>query len=167
MSNIGERLYMNILLVNGSLTIGGNTAIMAHEFKEAMQKENHKVSVFNLVEGCDELTNWINRMERVDMLVFASPIYWGGMTGLLKSFIDRFNPNSTFYKNIKYGTALVNSEYKRDSEFILNHFKLIFRYLEMEYIDALLITDMKSKGDMNNKLHEVNDYVNELLYKIE
>ena len=157
---------MNFLLINGSLTDGGNTAIMVQEFKRTMEKKNHIVSVYDLVKGSDELEKLIKTSESADVLVFASPIYWGGMTGILKAFIDRLNPELLFYKNLKYGAALVNSEYESDSDLVLNHFRLIFKYLGIEYIDSLLITDMKKKGDMKDKFVEIDNYASWLSQKI-
>lgn len=153
---------MNVLVINGSLSNGGNTEIMSYEFKKAMEKKNNFVKVINLSTVNDEEHSLSDIMENIDMIVFATPIYWAGMSGLLKKFIDCLNPQMPLIKNIKYGLALVNSEYEGGTELTINHFQLIFKYLGVECLEALLITGMKGKGDMNDRLGDIHTYVDGL-----
>lgn len=157
---------MNFWVINGSATRDGNTSIMVREFKKMIESRENKVTIYNLIDGSEILTGQIDKTDDVDVLVFASPIYWGGMTGLLKQFIDLLNPNLPFFKNLKYGVALVNSEYSNGFELTLTHFQLIFKHIGVEYLESLIITGMQNTGDMNMKLYEVDSFARDLMKKI-
>lgn len=37
----------------------------------------------------DDMTEIRKAIQETDILIFASPLYWGSVTGLMKTFIDR------------------------------------------------------------------------------
>ena len=97
-----------ILVINGSLRNGGNTDVILQHFLNGAQKANIDLEYTILREkniagckGCyycynhnqcsikDEMTNIHQSIQKADLLVLASPMYWWGVTGLMKTFIDR------------------------------------------------------------------------------
>lgn len=102
---------MKILVLNGSPRPNGNTAKMTAAFREAAEKNGHQVICFNVckmnIKGClaceychgkgqgsciqkDDMQTIYHELKDTEMLVFASPIYYHGMSGQLKCVIDRF-----------------------------------------------------------------------------
>ncbi|MBQ6528548.1 MAG: flavodoxin family protein, partial [Clostridia bacterium] len=102
---------MEILVLNGSPRVKGNTAKMIAAFREAAEKRGHKVTVVDVcrkqIRGClaceychgkgqgtciqkDDMQEIYEKLRTAGMLVLASPIYYHGITGQLKCVIDRF-----------------------------------------------------------------------------
>ena len=102
---------MEILVLNGSPRVRGNTAKMIAAFREAAEKRGHKVTVVDVcrkqIRGClaceychgkgqgsciqkDDMQEIYEKLRTAGMLVLASPIYYHGITGQLKCVIDRF-----------------------------------------------------------------------------
>ena len=102
---------MQILVLNGSPRPNGNTAQMIAAFHEGAESAGHKVNVVNVcrkkIAGClaceychtngngaciqkDDMQEVYLLLEKADMLVIASPIYYHGITGQMKCAIDRF-----------------------------------------------------------------------------
>lgn len=100
---------MNILVISGSPRKGGNTEIMVQAFAEGARESGNQVVVKEMsglkvapclaCEYCfthdgvcvqkDDMTAILEEVDRADMLVFASPIYWFGMAAQVKAVIDR------------------------------------------------------------------------------
>lgn len=102
---------MNILVLNGSPRPKGNTKQMVNAFKDGAVSAGHWVDVVDVcrknISGCiacerchteknhtcvqkDDMQQVYALLQKADMLVIASPIYYHGITGQLKSVIDRF-----------------------------------------------------------------------------
>jgi len=101
---------MNILVLNGSARKQGNTAAMVDAFEQGARESGHEVTRFNVAEmniggclGCeychtkgngecvqnDDMPHIYALWNTVDMIVLASPIYYGSFTGQLHSAIHR------------------------------------------------------------------------------
>ena len=102
---------MNILALNGSPRRHGNTAKMLASFKDGAESAGHIVEIVEVcgkeIHGClaceychtrgngvccqkDDMREIYDALNRADMLVLASPIYYHGISGQLKCAIDRF-----------------------------------------------------------------------------
>ena len=102
---------MRILILNGSPRPKGNTKRMIGAFCEGLEKAGHEWDVTDVcrlnIHGClaceychgkgngqcvqkDDMQNVYHLLQKADMLVIASPIYYHGLTGQLKCCIDRF-----------------------------------------------------------------------------
>lgn len=102
---------MNILILNGSPRINGNTKKMINDFTENVDILRNKVTTIDVfqkkVNDCiaceychsketgkclqkDDMQEIYKEMKNTDMLILASPIYYHGITGKLKCVIDRF-----------------------------------------------------------------------------
>ena len=102
---------MNIIILNGSPRLKGNTKQMVEAFREGAESSGHHVDIVDVckkkIGGClaceychtkgngtcvqkDDMQEVYALLQEAEMLVIASPIYYHGITGQLKCVIDRF-----------------------------------------------------------------------------
>ncbi len=101
----------NVLIISSSLRKGSNSDALADEFMSgAIQAGNtaEKISLSNkkiaFCKGClacqktlrcvinDDSIEITEKMLKADVIVFATPVYYYGMCGQLKTVLDRANP---------------------------------------------------------------------------
>lgn len=100
---------MKVVAVLGSPRLKGNSATLARKFLEKAEKAGHRPVVHELgslnYKGCvacyacktsrdecvlrDDLTGVLADVAAADVLVLATPVYFGDLTSHLKGFIDR------------------------------------------------------------------------------
>lgn len=101
---------MKIINVLGSPRTTGNSAAIAHALLEILQKHSNQVRTFELnkltyqgCQGCmacktnsgqcvtkDDLSGVLEEVSTSDVVVIASPVYFGEITAQTKGLIDRF-----------------------------------------------------------------------------
>lgn len=86
---------MSILFVNGSPNKNGNTAHLAAELLKG--KEYRTLNLTDMVIGSygqqlpgDGMNEVIAEMERSDVVVIGSPVYWHNICGSVRNVLDRF-----------------------------------------------------------------------------
>lgn len=118
---------MKVVAFNGSPRKEGNTEqclkIVEKELN-AQGIELEIIQVGNLVKGCcacnyclntgsghcaqkDEVNEWIDKMVEADGIILASPVYYGGIAGGMKCFLDRAFLAAGSKLHHKVGAALV------------------------------------------------------------
>jgi len=123
---------MKVIAINGSPHKEGNTyqALMAvGRVLEANQIEFELIHVGSkVVRGClacggcarkkderctntsDEVNEWIHKMKEADGILLGSPVYYAGIAGTMKCFLDRAfcvaGNNGSFFRN-KVGASIV------------------------------------------------------------
>lgn len=123
---------MKIVAVNGSPKTKGNTAqallYLADQFDrqgielEIIQVGNYKIRGClacgkckeNQDEKCvikgDQVNSWIQKMKQAAGIILASPVHYAGISGTMKSFLDRAfyvsSANGNLYRH-KVGSSLV------------------------------------------------------------
>lgn len=95
---------MSIAVIYGSTRQNGNTEyltkfaidgleveqIYLRDYKiEPIDDRRHSESGFSDVN--DDYNGLVERMMKHDTFIFATPIYWYSMTGIMKNFIDRWS----------------------------------------------------------------------------
>ncbi|MEC1612017.1 flavodoxin family protein [Bacillus mojavensis] len=95
---------MKIVVINGGTRTGGNTYILTEKAVQGLAAEfihlreyriqpiedfRHDPNGFRPV--MDDYDSIVERILPCDILIFATPIYWFGMSGTLKLFIDRWS----------------------------------------------------------------------------
>lgn len=100
-----------ILVVSSSLRLRSNSEALADEFARGAADAGNEVEKITLREkdirfckGClacqktercviqDDASAIVEKMHDADVIAFASPIYYYGMCGQLKTLLDRANP---------------------------------------------------------------------------
>lgn len=102
---------MKVIAINGSPKKEGNTYHAIQLVAEQLEKQNIEVEIIHIgnkaIRGCmgcgqcareknekciysnDEVNNSIQKMKIADGLILGSPVYFSGITGTMKSFLDR------------------------------------------------------------------------------
>lgn len=109
----------NVVVISSSLRNGSNSEILAKEFVRAASFKNNVeyISLKNIslkfCIGClacqrtgkcvinDDVRHYLEKISNADIIVFATPIYYYGMSGQLKTFLDRLNPLYVKHNNFK------------------------------------------------------------------
>ncbi len=101
---------MKILAINGSPRMYGRTHTLINCVTQEAEKNGHEIEYVHLqgidFKGCydcdycrgegnkchcqDDLNPIIERIIEADILIMGSPVYLGGLTGVFKSFLDRW-----------------------------------------------------------------------------
>ncbi len=120
---------MKITAILGSPRLNGNSAFIANRFLETAERCGAKTQSFVLnrlsFRGCqacrtckktsetcilkDDLTQILDAVREADIIVFASPVYFGDITAQMKTFIDRTYSFLTpeFYRDPAKGSRLL------------------------------------------------------------
>ncbi len=145
---------MKIIVLLGSPNVNGSTKLLVKQFEKGAIEAGHSVEIFDVTKakigscfGCvhcgyegpcvqnDDMQNLKASILNADMVVFATPLYYYGMTAQLKATIDRFCffNSSLTRKHIK--SALITVAWNSDSwtfEALENHYRTLVRYLQMQ-----------------------------------
>ena len=86
---------MNILFINGSPNKNGNTAALAEELLrgkayETLNLTDYTIGAYGQQLPGDELDTIISAMEKANVIVLGSPLYWHNICGSLRNVVDRF-----------------------------------------------------------------------------
>ena len=99
-----------VLIISTSLRNNSNSEILAKRFMDGATINNEvefislKQKKINFCIGClscsnthtcvikDDTNEIVDKMEAADVIVWASPVYYYGMSGVMKTMIDRANP---------------------------------------------------------------------------
>jgi multimeric flavodoxin WrbA len=112
----------------------------------------------------DDMQPMHKKLLEADCIVFASPIYFGGVSAQLKAFIDRcqalwsrkyilkqalISPDRE--KRLGYFISTAGTkDYNKVFEGAIYTVKAIFSTLDIKYTGELLFKDMENKGDILN-----------------
>ncbi|RAK18422.1 multimeric flavodoxin WrbA [Anoxybacillus vitaminiphilus] len=149
-----------ILVINGSSRENGNTerltSIMLENISHAhihlrdyvikpIIDKRHTVEGFSPVDdGYDQI---IQSVLEHDILIFATPLYWYGMSGYMKNFIDRWSQSLRdkrfdFKKEMgmKKGFVVICGGDNPDMKGLplIQQFQYIFNFVGLEYIGYII-----------------------------
>ncbi len=152
---------MSILTLHGSSRKGGNSDFLVEEALDGVDHtsmhlldyqmdpiidERHTEEGFTAVE--DDYERMLKEFLEHDIIVFATPLYWFGMSGQMKIFFDRWSqymrdPRFRFKELVKQKKAYViitgNSPDPKISALpLIQQFKAIFDYVGMEFSDYII-----------------------------
>ncbi|MNC51326.1 putative NAD(P)H-dependent FMN-containing oxidoreductase YwqN [compost metagenome] len=95
---------MKIAVIYGSTRTGGNTELLANHAVEGLEAdriflkdyriepiEDMRHAETGFADRGDDYNALIDRVLEQDILLFATPVYWYGMSGLMKNFVDRWS----------------------------------------------------------------------------
>ncbi len=172
-----------VLGISGSPRRNGNSELLIREFMRGAESGCHKAELIILSElkispctscgSCqkngkciiiDDMQLMHEKLLQADCIVFASPIYFGGVSAQLKAFIDRcqtlwsrkyilkqelISPDRGKRAGYFISTAGTKG-YSKVFEGAILTVKAIFSSLDIEYTGELLFEDIENKGDILN-----------------
>lgn len=117
---------MNVLMLNGSPRVNGNTSVALEEMRKVFQAEGVETEIVQVgmeaVRGCiacsrcvelgkcvfDDIVNELApKFEAADGLVVASPVYYASANATLVAVLDRLFYSTPFDKTMKVGASVV------------------------------------------------------------
>lgn len=86
---------MNYLFINGSPNSNGNTAALAAELLkgnsyESLNLTDHTIGAYGQELPGDGLDDVIATMQKAEVIVIGSPVYWHNICGSVRNMLDRF-----------------------------------------------------------------------------
>jgi azobenzene reductase len=163
---------MNIVIVNGSPRANSRTKnlnqilLKKHDLKYVDLSELH----IPFFDGTDEqkdnihVVNWINTIENAEAVIFTTPEYHGGMSGLLKNATDFLGSKQIKDKPVAIiavaggGKGGINA---------LNNLRIVLRSLYTNVIAKQIVidpSDFNSDDEnlSNEALLSIDDLINQL-----
>jgi len=105
----------------------------------------------------DDMAGIFPRIIEADAIVFGTPVYWYGPTGLMKLFIDRFvffnSPGHRTWVAGKPAVIVVPYE-EADPETVrpvVEFFEKCFAYLGMELVAKIIAPGVSARGEVRNQ----------------
>ena len=145
---------MKIIVLQGSPNKRGSTNILVKEFTRGATEAGHNVVRFDLAEmkiapctGCvscgyegpcvqhDENQKIRSEILSADMIVFATPLYYYGMSAQLKIAVDRFCSYNSSITRKRMKSALLAVAWNSDDwtfDALENHYRTLVRYLDLQ-----------------------------------
>ncbi|KZZ85291.1 flavodoxin family protein [Bacillus sp. SJS] len=168
---------MKILAIYGSSRKEGNSHLLAEKVLEGINHHSvwlkdyqimpiedgrHEAEGFKPVE--DDYDEVIERFMDADLVVFVTPLYWYGMSGLMKTFVDRWSQSLrderySFKELVKGKRGIViiagGDKPKLKALPLVQQFSLIMEYMGMEF-NGYLIGEGNKPGEVLNDDAAVN-----------
>lgn len=145
---------MKILILTGSPHKNGTSNTLVKEFVKGAIEVGHEVEIIDIAKsniypclGCeacgmngnciqkDDGNEILNKILNTDAIVFATPVYYFGMSAQLKMIIDRFYARNGAITNKNLKAVLITTAWNNDNivmNAIEKHFEIIFDYLNFE-----------------------------------
>ncbi len=145
---------MKIVILQGSPNRKGSTNILVEEFTRGAKEAGHQITRFDLsimninpCIGCvscgyegpcvqkDDTQKIREALLSSDMVVFATPLYYYGMSAQLKTTIDRFCAYNSSLTSRHLKSALLTVAWNADDwtfEALSTHYHTLVRYLDLQ-----------------------------------
>ncbi|WP_027720162.1 flavodoxin family protein [Maridesulfovibrio zosterae] len=170
---------MKILTLLGSAKKKGNTATVLEAFEDEIKAEGHVVERVNVayknVKGClgcnkcsvtaeeigciqkDDAIDILEKMIEADLVVFASPVYFWGVSAQIKAVIDRTyslitqygTPNHTsLVKDTPIALLVTGADNYEENAEVFSSFDKFVASMLAEKAGELYIGECRSPADM-------------------
>ena len=172
---------MKVLALIGSPRKGSNTDILVDKILEGCKEKDYtfeKLYLYDLIiSACtdcrlcksdnyecaikDDMQQIYPKMEKADVIIFGTPVYWYGPTGKMKLLIDRMRPFIASKKmQGKRGVLVVPSEEgPKACKALLEMFRMSFEYLGMRFVDSILATAYE-RAEVSSNTEDLNQAYN-------
>lgn len=168
---------MNILSIIGSSRENGNTEqLLSHVLNsvehteirlqdyriEPIVDQRHDEQGFSKVE--DDYEQLLEQFLKTDVIIFATPVYWFGMSGQMKVFIDRWSQymrDERFHfleataKQKAYVLLAGGSDPKITAMPLIQQFQYIFNFVGMSFEDYIIGNAVKP-GEIKSDLLSIH-----------
>lgn len=151
---------MKIVILEGSPNRRGSSNMLADDFRRGAEEAGHIVEVIDAAHakihpctGCihcgyegpcvqkDEMEEIREKILSADMMVFATPLYYYGMSAQLKILIDRFCAFNSSIQRKHMRSALLTVAWNADDwtfEALEAHYRTLVRYLNLKDMGMVL-----------------------------
>ena len=145
---------MKIIVLQGSPNKDGSTNILVEEFRRGAEEAGRSVARFDLTDldispctGCvacgyegpcvqhDDNQKIRSAVLGADMIIFATPLYYYGMSAQLKIVIDRFCAYNSSITRKHMKSALLAVAWNSDDwtfDALVSHYQTLVRYLDLK-----------------------------------
>lgn len=152
---------MKIVILMGSPNKNGSTSLLAEEFTRGAREAGHNVERINAAHadvhpctGCihcgyegpcvqkDGVDAIRAKILSADMIVFATPLYYYGMSAQLKALLDRFCAFNSSIQKKRMRSALISVAWNSDDwtfEALMAHYQTLTRYLNLTDMGTVLV----------------------------
>lgn len=168
---------MKATCILGSPKSNGNTANILKEILYALEEQDIEVVKYCLSEetinyctGCkscyidgkcihnDDVQKIIDDMIQSEIVILASPSYWGDVTGQMKVFIDRCTPfsntnSASLFKPDKIkgiAVAVRAGQNKKENENLVQTFEHFLSHLNIPLISNFTVEGINTSQDLEN-----------------
>lgn len=182
-----NKMDESLLIINGATRINGNTDILVERIIVGAKDiglnpvliELRKKRISNCI-GCyqclkeskcsfqDDMTEIRNQINKAELIILASPLYWCGVTGLMKTFIDRlffyYHPQNKPLiagKKAIIVTPMNQSDVDFESQVLVEFYKRLLNCLGIKIMEMFFFSNIMGKGAVSGK----PDYLDQA-YKI-
>lgn len=148
-----EEIYMKIVIINGSARKGNTLRAIDAFIKGTSEKNEIEIiqpdrlhiapckgcGACQCYKGCvdqDYTNSTIDKIAAADMILFATPVYWWGMSAQLKLIIDKCYCRGLQLKNKKVGTIVVGGSPVNSIQYELidKQFSCMAKYLSWDMV---------------------------------
>ena len=151
---------MKIVVLMGSPNRHGSTSILVEQFRRGAEESGHSVEVLDVCHrnihpctGCvrcgyegpcvqkDDTEEIRGKLLSSDMVVFATPLYYYGMTAQLKTVVDRFCAYNSSLNSRHLKSALLTVAWNADDwtfDALEAHYHTLVRYINFEDMGMVL-----------------------------
>ena len=173
LNNNGQKTgKMKIVVLTGSPRRNGNSAYLAEQFIKGAEEQGHEVCRFDCamkdVEPCracnrcgmdgpcifnDDFQELRPRIVEADMVVFATPMYYFGMSAQMKRVIDRFYAINGQIKGSPKKAAFMMTyadTAEKEAEAMLVHYRTLMDYLGWTSVGEVVAPGVWTAGSVRN-----------------
>ena len=172
----------NVLVITSSLRGNSNSDIFANKVVEGIKDAGNNAEIISLKGknikyciGClscqktgkcalkDDMAEIIEKMRKVDSIVFVTPIYYYEMSGQLKTFLDRTNPmygSEYNFRNIYLVMTAADTANFTPERAINGLGGWIDCYEQTTLVDTLFLGDNNDPGDANKHKEQLLEAYN-------
>ena len=163
---------MKIVVLTGSPRKNGNSAYLAEQFIKGAEEKGHEVfrfdCAFKQVEPCracnrcgmngpcifnDDFQELRPRLIEADMVVFATPMYYFGISAQMKRVIDRFYAINGQIKGVSKKAALVMTyadTSTKEAEPMRVHYHTLMDYLGWTSVGEVVASGVWTVGSVQH-----------------
>lgn len=171
--------HMKILVITGSPRKNGNSNTLAGNFIKGAQEAGHNVvrfdSAFKDVHPCvacnkcgmngqcvfkDDFEFVKANIVDADAVVFATPMYYFGISAQIKAVIDRFYAiNGQIHVPKKAVLLMTYADTSaKEAQPIINHYEVLLNYLGWSDAGKVIASGVWTAGDVNNTQYPKQAY---------
>ena len=170
---------MKILVITGSPRKNGNSNTLTDNFIKGAQEAGHNVvrfdSAFKNVHPCiacnkcgmngqcvfkDDFEFIRDNIVDADAVIFATPMYYFGISAQIKAVIDRFYAiNGQIHPPKKSALIMTYADTSsKEAQPIISHYETLLNYLGWSDSGKIIASGVWTEGDVNNTEYQKQAY---------